>query len=296
MTRPGDRLRALATQMFDADTMERLVDPVIADLQTEYTEASRAGRVWRRRWVRLSGYIAFAKVSMQPLRVFLAVMFAVTMLLMVPPYLTFSRYVYFRFVYVLPQALVVATPLALTIALAWSRPARQSRQWLRAIVVSGVICSAFCFVTLAWWLPSANQAFRVSIVRQFGGSAKNPPNLPELTIGELRRQVNWTRTVHAEWRELFFTYYMRWAFPCASLSFALLMIALHRRGMSQRLLLVSTVPMLFGYYVLVFVGRSYAIDGTVSELTAFAAAWMPNVITLLIAAIAMLGTRRLVTE
>src|SRR5437762_10600103 len=33
MRRPGDRLRALAARVFDAETMERLIDPVIADLQ-----------------------------------------------------------------------------------------------------------------------------------------------------------------------------------------------------------------------------------------------------------------------
>ena len=35
MRRPGDRLRALAACVFDAQAMERLVDPVIADLQAE---------------------------------------------------------------------------------------------------------------------------------------------------------------------------------------------------------------------------------------------------------------------
>jgi hypothetical protein len=35
MSRPGDRLRALAARVFDAQTMERLVDPVIADLHAE---------------------------------------------------------------------------------------------------------------------------------------------------------------------------------------------------------------------------------------------------------------------
>lgn len=30
MSRPGDRLRAMAARVFDAVTMERLIDPVIA--------------------------------------------------------------------------------------------------------------------------------------------------------------------------------------------------------------------------------------------------------------------------
>jgi hypothetical protein len=282
MTRPGDRLRAAAAHVFDADTMDRLIDPAVADLQAEYAEASRAGLTWRRRWVRFAGYIAFAKVAVRPTHLFLAVTSAVTLLMMVPPYLTAGPLHERQLPFLVPQALVIAIPFALTIALAWSRPARQSRQWLRAMIAAGAICSAFCFVTLAWWTPAANQAFRVSIAREHGGSTP-PRGLPELTIGELRQEMNWASTVHADWRELKFMYFIRWAFPCASLSFALLMIALHRRGATRRWLLLSVLPMIFGYYVLLFVGRSYAIDGGVSELMASAAAWMPNAVVILVA-------------
>jgi hypothetical protein len=226
----------VAAQVFDAETLERLIDPVVADLQAEYAEASRAGRVWRRRWVRLAGYIAFAKVAMRPLRVFVAVMFVMTMLMAVPPYLRVARDTTADVLYLLPQALVVAMPFALTLAFAWSRPARRSRQWLRASVASGVICSAFCFVTLAWWTPSANQAFRVSVARSRGWSVDPPRFLPELTIGELRHQMHWPTTIPASWGELAYTYYNHWAFPCASLSLALLMVALHRRGVTRDLL------------------------------------------------------------
>ena len=59
MTPPGTRLRALAARLCAATTMERLVDPAIADLQAEYEEASRTGRGWRRRWIWMRGHIAF---------------------------------------------------------------------------------------------------------------------------------------------------------------------------------------------------------------------------------------------
>ncbi|HET6956776.1 MAG TPA: LptF/LptG family permease [Vicinamibacterales bacterium] len=297
MSRPGDRLRALAAQVFDADTMEHLIDPVLADLQTEYLDASREGRVWRRRWVRLAGYFAFIKVAVRPARVFLAVMFVVTMLMIVPPYMGLAHGLTARLLYLLPQALVVAIPIALTIALAWSRPARWSGQWLRTVVAAGVMCSALSFVTLAWWTPSANQAFRVSLTREFGGQTDPPRGLPELTIGELRRQVNWAGTVHAEWHELAFTYYMRWAFPFASLSLVLLMLALHRRGVARRRLVLAALPIIFGYYVLMYAGRAYGIAGDVGELTAAAAAWMPNVIVILAAAAMFaFGPRQRVVE
>ena len=59
MTPPGTRLRALAARLCGAITMERLVDPAIADLQAEYEEASRTGPGWRRRWIWMRGHIAF---------------------------------------------------------------------------------------------------------------------------------------------------------------------------------------------------------------------------------------------
>jgi hypothetical protein len=44
--------------------MDRLVDPVIADLQTEHAAASRGGNVWKSGRVLILGYIAFVKVAL----------------------------------------------------------------------------------------------------------------------------------------------------------------------------------------------------------------------------------------
>ena len=43
MTRPGTRLRAMAARLFDAQTMERYVDPAVADLEAEYEDAAARG-------------------------------------------------------------------------------------------------------------------------------------------------------------------------------------------------------------------------------------------------------------
>src|SRR5206468_3086669 len=63
MTLPGTRLRALAARIFGQHTMDRLIDPIVADLQTEYADATRRGRVWRSRWIRLAGCVAFLKAA-----------------------------------------------------------------------------------------------------------------------------------------------------------------------------------------------------------------------------------------
>lgn len=58
MKPPGTILRAIAARLFDTNTMERLVDPAIADLQAECAEASRTGSPWRRRAIWVRGHAA----------------------------------------------------------------------------------------------------------------------------------------------------------------------------------------------------------------------------------------------
>jgi hypothetical protein len=62
MTRPGDRLRAFAARWCCADTMARIVDPLIADLQVEHAEATRLGQRWNARRIHVAGWFAFFKV------------------------------------------------------------------------------------------------------------------------------------------------------------------------------------------------------------------------------------------
>jgi predicted permease len=62
MRPPGTRLRALAARLFAASTMERLVDPAIADLEAEYEEALRSGPRWRSSWIWFVGHLAFFRM------------------------------------------------------------------------------------------------------------------------------------------------------------------------------------------------------------------------------------------
>jgi hypothetical protein len=41
--------------------MDRIVDPLLADLQMEYADAVQHGRLWRSRWILVLGYFAFLK-------------------------------------------------------------------------------------------------------------------------------------------------------------------------------------------------------------------------------------------
>jgi hypothetical protein len=281
--------------------MERLIDPVVADLQMEYAEASKAGLIWRRRWVRVIGYAAVLYVTTRTLRVFLALTLVLTALLELPQFVSTVRFGPTKALYLIPQAIVVAVPIALTLAIAWRSPSTpRSRRFWNGAVASAAVCSAFVFVMLAWWAPMANQAYRVTVAREIGMTYRPPPGPPEMPIGELRQQMTWATTGHARWahvnlRELEFTYYFRWAFGCASLSLVLLLVALGQRGATRRSMLLAVLPILFGYYVLMFVGRAYAIGG--GALPVAVDVWMPNAITLAIAAtISMFGTRRQTTS
>ena len=295
MKRPGDRLRALASHVFDADTMERLIDPIIADVQVEYAAASNAGAVWRRWRVRAVGYAAFLYVALRTLRVFFGLTLAFTVLFELP-YLPRWSFTPARALYLVPQALIVAVPIAFTLATAWaSRPTSRSRHELTAAIAAGALCAILAFVTFAWWLPAANQAFRVSVARELGFVASPPPGPPEMTIGELRQQMKWATSVRADRRELEYLYHSHWALPLASLALVLLMMALRRRGAKRRSLILAALPILFGYYMLMFVSRAYALGG--GALPIAAATWIPNVVTVLTAAaVATLGPRRQVTE
>src|SRR5688572_29540065 len=56
---PGRTLHRLATHICSAKTLERVVEPAIADLQKEFAGAERMSR---RAWVLLNGYFAILKV------------------------------------------------------------------------------------------------------------------------------------------------------------------------------------------------------------------------------------------
>jgi hypothetical protein len=62
MTGPGLRLRALAARFCNTQTMNRLIDPTIADLQTEYIDARRRGAIWSARWMLSRGVLSVAKL------------------------------------------------------------------------------------------------------------------------------------------------------------------------------------------------------------------------------------------
>ena len=141
MTRPGDWLLAMTARWCSNTMMARVIQPGLADLQSEYQKAISSGRVWESRWIRIAGYVVFVKVivlcgwgeTMQSLRgwtvddrrilvhtleVSIVVITIVTFVLEVPilrPLLS-PRYQTHGgdvrlFIYLIPQGLGVAIPI-----------------------------------------------------------------------------------------------------------------------------------------------------------------------------------------
>ena len=140
MSLAGNRLRALAVRILDQRTMERVVDPFLADLELEYTDAIHHGRLWMSRWILILGHFAFLKtIAMCQTGVGMRVSQAwtledrealsralkfsavagmvATFALAVPPFTNPHVGVFHprMFVYVVPQAVVLAVPIGFTL-------------------------------------------------------------------------------------------------------------------------------------------------------------------------------------
>jgi len=308
MSLAGDRLRALAVRILDQRTMERVVDPLLADLELEYTEAIHHGRLWRSRWILILGHFAFLKtIAMcqtglgmrvsqawtledrealsRALKFSVAAGVVATLALAVPP-LTNAHVgvVHPRlFVYVVPQAIVLAVPIGFTLGVFLGLRGRTlSVRSTGAVLACAICCSFACLATLAWILPSANQEFRQAVFGQARGGMTVMKGLNELTLGELSERLrSSSRTGLIDWdpQELAYAYHMRWALSCATLVLALFALAMTRRISARWGVAIAASGACFSYYVLMWIGRAGALQ---EALPAFLGAWLPNAVFALV--------------
>lgn len=307
MMRPGDRLRRFAARSCSDDTMSRLIDPLIADLQAEHAHALRRGRMWRSRWVRLAGYIAFVKVfavcewspidDTRPLIRVLAFSLGAAALataaLVAIPYGgwmqggSLAPEPWRVVVTLLPQALVLSVPIGLMIGIAIALAGQTiSGRLATAIGAMALVCSISAIPSMGWLVPNANQAFRTTVSRMF---SPTPPakGENELTFAELDRLIARRRALPGgsdEWDNvdrLRTVYHTRWALAfaaCVSAMFSMSLVACTRQRWK---IVAGVVAALFGYSVLLDVGRSFGFN---RDLAPPAAAWLPNAVLVLISA------------
>jgi hypothetical protein len=318
MTRAGDRLRPLAVRILDQRTVERIVDPLLADLEMEYADAIQHGRLWRSRWILILGYFAFLKTIAlcqagevmrgtrawtiedrealsRALKFSAAASVLATLALVLPPVmnarlgLSHPR----MFVYLVPQAIVLAVPIGFTLGIFLGLRGRTlSARSTGTVLACAIFCSCACLATLARILPSANQKFREAVFGQTQGGVPVMKGLNELTLGELSERLrSSSRTGLIDWdpRVLAYSYHMRWALSCATLVLALFALAMVRRIVARWAVALAAVCACFGYYVLMWIGRAGALQ---EALPAFVGAWLPNAVFALVWLALMAATAR----
>jgi len=299
MSRASDRLRALAVRILNQQSMERIIDPLLADLEMEYADAIQRGFLWRSRWIRILGYSAFLKTIVlwqaeeimpnspawtnddrealsRALKSAVAAGVMAALALAIPPIVN-SRVGMSHpamFVFVVPQAIVLAVPIGFTLGLFLGLRGRTfSARSTRAVFATAIFCSCACLATLAWVTPSANQEFRQAV---FGQTVVKGVN--ELTLRELsERLASFRRTGLADGdpQALAYTCHMRWALSCATLVLTLFALAISRRIVARWLIALAAAGACFSYYVLMWIGRAGTLHAT---LPAFFGAWLPNAV------------------
>ncbi len=300
MTPAGDRLRAMASRVCNARTMERLIDPVLTDVHVEYQEAIARGRVWRSRWIRLAGYaVLFKAVALyayertvrdwsddagQAFRRMVALSAAaivgVVLLILLPP----GRSVPANMMpYLIPQALPLAIPVGLTVGVFCGLGGRLVSFRLKgAVLVLALACSAGSLAAMVWVVPAASQAFRMSIAKQPRGTNDTEVTLTkglvEMTLGELRLRIDALAQAGRarQARVVRFAYHLRWGLPCAPFALALFALAvMPRRPVRYWILAASAGGALLTYYLVLLAGAVAAREGT---LPSAAGAWLPNLV------------------
>jgi hypothetical protein len=313
--RPGTRLRSFAGRVCSRSTMDRLIDPLIADMQCEHEQASRRGQRWHRGWLVVEGYLAFWTVLLlhvpvistrRVLRGWAAsdhwavgralgsaavTMTVLTAVFVAPPLTGVTRYdgrTTWLLLLLVPQSLPLSLPLSLFVGVLYGLRDRPATLHVRrAILVIGLAGSLASFGTIKWLVPAANQAFRVTIARQHLVRGLN-----EMSFASLREQALAERHDGRldQAGKLFFSYHSRWALMGAALVFALFGLGVTAlragRAATAGIAMIGCVV-----YVTYFFEMSYTRASVFSdEPVALALAWLPNTL-LIIASAAFLSAR-----
>ncbi len=295
---PGRTFHRLASSICSAKSLERVVEPAIADLQNEYATAVADRALLKRAKVLLTGYTALLEVIVMcvvettlageqravfrtllwaaAVTVFASGLVVILTLAIVPgisPY-----YVSLMAALVLP----IAIPIGVTLGIAFALSGRAvSSRTARGIVATAMIAASISFGMTLLSPPVASQSFRQSVSNALGGRdtvVKAANDVSAFAIvqnqkfapgGNLRgwpRRRAWTQQLVL-------------AMPFATPALVVFALAVVRRG-APRTLIVGGCAV---YYFLVLVGEPLVHQG----MPAVAAAWLANAATVIVAAIVM---------
>lgn len=204
---PGTRAFAFVARWFDPSTVSSVFEPLIADWQREWRDAAGLARIGVR--IRGGAALSLSMIAASPnvllapwpvstlrrvitrLMIWTSVITALTMApfvidlqskidLGVFPYLL---------VFLMPQAVAIAFPCAITTIVDLIRTAPESNREERIAAMKVAIASVTLMLILCGWaFPAANQQYRVTASRAVMGATRNfgpARGLHELSIVEL---------------------------------------------------------------------------------------------------------------
>jgi hypothetical protein len=310
--RPGTRLRAWASRFCSPQTMDRLIDPVIADMRHE-DAVGGTGR-WERHWVLLCGYAAFWRVVAHlPLRctkrsvralvtserlaagrgvcAAAATMLILTALLVAlqwQPITIGSNQVAWTTLLLVPQTLPLTLPIVVLVGVLCGLRGRAPTTSIQGtVLVVGLVGSLLSLGTVRWLMPAADQAFRVAIARDAvfdqGTNELAPASLREQALGD-RNEGRLNRA-----GILLFAYHVRWAIIAAAVVFALFGLGIKTLRIHP-LVAAGISAVACSVYIIYFFELGAIRPSVFSdERVAIALAWLPN-LTMTLASLLFLSS------
>lgn len=294
---PGRALHRFAARICSERSLERVVEPAIADLQNEYA-AVIVGHPLLRAWTLLRGYssllqvLAMCALSIQTetnderrmlaqtLAWSVAFVVASAALLILPPLYKYGDAVrgWYFVMTLVPQAVPLAIPIGIAFGLAIGTSGRMALSASSAVLLGATAASLLSFVVLAWGMPAGNLAFREIAFRQvrargYEGQVPLQKGHNEMTFSELRREIALLSAVGLprQARKFAFSFHLRFSLAAATLALASVLLAVRTRQRGLRVLIA--VASCLAYWMLLYAGDVASLRGYVTPPIA---AWLPN--------------------
>jgi hypothetical protein len=304
---PGRTLHRLATHLCSATTLERIVEPAIADLQKEYGDARLCSLLTRVR-VLVAGYagiwegIAMTALEMSSVdndrravasalawsTVMFITVFALLVLLPLYSFQNIPRG-WYAATTLAPQALPLAIPIGIAFGIAFGVHARPATSIRKMMLVSALAASVMSFGILAWAMPAGNQAFKELTLQKLWGSgyhgAITEPWVAhnEMNLANLRQQITKFSERGEPRRARFFgfQFHLRFSLAVATLALVSLLLAVPINHRGLRGMFAFAMCLLYG--ALLFTGEALAVYSSVAPSVAgtvppVIGAWLPNIV------------------
>ena len=297
MRRPGAHLRSIAARVAAPEIMERVIDPIIADLQCEYREARSP---WRAGLSLVRSYIAFGRAITRLAFLYvadprmnnpgatvartwivsLAGLALLTIALVLPPLLNQPGWSVDPLlgarlaVTLIPQALPLSIPAGLCIGVLWAnRGYAATRRRLLMVLTLAFVCTGIVWVLLERVVPDANQMFRETMAAQLsaGRVVQLERGLNELGLSNLGQ-----RSDPAALR----LYHLLWALCFAAIPLSVVALGLARYVRRAVSAVAGALAVSLGYMACVW---ALAEVTPPLPLSPPVSAWLPNIVFLLAA-------------